>query len=134
MAERASGADRPPHQGGPDAASLPIRKDGERTEQQRGPAIAGRDVPQPDGAHEAAVLGRHQGKRGRPALAQPLGGFCETDRAVGDVEQRFARRGVGRSFWTDADHGLSSRPGTARHRVARSPGPRLQRAAQMWKV
>ena len=68
---------------------------------------AGRDVPQPDGADDAAVLDRdeRQPARRRAAGAQPLRRLLEADRAVGGVEQRLAGGGVGRLLMADGEHG-----------------------------
>ena len=73
------------------------RIDGERAEQQGRAIQSSRDVPQPDGADDAAASDRDEGEpaRGIAADAQALGRLLEADGAVGDVEQRLAVSRVG---------------------------------------
>ena len=120
MAEPARYAQRVAHQGGADAAVAAVGGDRHRAQQQGRLAVAARDVPEPGGADHALAVGGDEGEAfGRQtALAQPLGGLARPQVAEGLVEQRLARRGIGRSFATNGDH-VRSFP--ARCAQARSP-------------
>ena len=71
--------ERMAHQLAADAALAEFGLDRQRPEQQRRPPRAGRDVPQPHGADQAAVRAgdERQALRRQPALAQPLGRLGE---------------------------------------------------------
>src|SRR5262245_31933268 len=96
MAEAAGVFKGAPHERAADAAPPIVWVHGERTEQQRRPGNAGRDVPEPDGTDDAAAVASQQSepRRRQPALAQALGDLAETGVTVAQVEQRFARRCV----------------------------------------
>ena len=94
------------HQGLADAGALQRGVDGERPEQQRRPAVAGRDVPQPDRTDEYAVVAaRDKGEPlGRPpAAAQLLRRFPLPFQAHSAVEQRLARRRLLVDFGDDRE-------------------------------
>ena len=99
------------HQRGADAAAAALRIDGQRAEKERRSVEAGRDVPQPHGADDAAVVGRdeRQADGGQPADAQPLAGLGEARLAERAVEQRLARGDVAGTFMADGNHGGSNR-------------------------
>src|SRR5262245_49822282 len=92
------------HQGRADAALAAVGRDRERAEQQRRPARAGRDAPQPYGADEATAFGGNQRQLRLAAFAQALRGLGEAHRPIGKVEQRLARRNLPRPFMTDGDY------------------------------
>ena len=91
------------HQRRADAAAAALRIDGERAEEKRRPVEAGRNVPQPHGADDAAVVGRDEGQAGggQPADAQPLAGLGEAGLAERAVEQGLARGDIGGTFMAD---------------------------------
>ncbi len=82
-----------PHQPAAEALAARLFSDGQRAEQQRRAAGAGRDVPQPDGADDAAITLGCEGEalRRKAILPQALGGLEESRRAEAAVEQGFAR-------------------------------------------
>src|SRR5262249_45856694 len=63
MAEPAGVVEGAPHDRTANAAPAIIRVHGERTEQQRRPGNAGRDVPEPDRADDAAAAGSRPSRR-----------------------------------------------------------------------
>jgi hypothetical protein len=88
------------HQRSADAAAAALRVDCERAEKKGRPVEAGRDVPQPHRADDAAIVGGNQGQAGgrHPADAQPLAGLGEARLAERAVEVSRAETSEGRSW------------------------------------
>ena len=58
-------------------------------------------------------------------------GLVKRTRAVGEVEQRLARRDVGRLFGTDRDHGIPPRPGAGAPPTCGTPARVTRRGASL---
>src|SRR5262249_1694128 len=69
VAEPPSVIERPAYQGAADAAAAVVRVHGQRAEQQRRPGNAGRDVPEPDRADDAAAVAGDEREPGGRAAA-----------------------------------------------------------------
>ena len=104
MATRLRRRERVVHQRSPDAELAGGSLHRQRAEHERRDAPDA-DVPQPHGAHQAALAHGRQGKAfgGRASVAQALAGARMAVVAKAGIQQRFARSDVRGSFRTDRE-------------------------------